>query len=157
RLLAARLARVTHAIVIGVRLIGVRRPRTVVAGIPMPVVVGVARVRGNQPGAAIQVAAHAVSVGVVERVVWTDVAGVADAITVGVELPWIGDCRTVVDGARVPGKARVTGAVPVQVLAGVAGIPDAVVVEVLLAGVRPRRAVVARVAEPVPIRVHLIG
>jgi hypothetical protein len=66
------------------------------------VVVGILPGRPRIRRAEVQVAADAVAVGVVERIVGAGVAGVAVAVMIGVGLHGIGDRRTVVAQISVP-------------------------------------------------------
>jgi len=161
----------------GVFLSGVGNPWAVVAGVGQAVPIAVPLVRIEHGRAVVDGAAHAVPVGVVERIGGTGVAGVpqpvpidvllarvrrgravvariSPAVMVSIDLGDIEAIGTIVDGAHI-GESRRSEPIVVRVGAGIAGVSRAVMVGVFLSRVGLRGAVVAGVSQAVAVRVGL--
>ena len=85
------------------------------------------------------------------------VTSIPDPVAVGIDLIRVGDRRAVVVGARSGlDSADVSATIPIAVLTGVTRVPQSIRVRILLGRVRHSGAIVAGVAKPVPVGVHLI-
>ena len=174
-----RFARVTEAVGVAVFLRRVRQVRAVVAHVSPPVIVPIPLIDVGHARTVVTVAAEPILVGVIQCVKRTRVAGVPHGVEVGVLLRGVrhgrtvvakiahpvsvrvglravGDIRTVVDRTGVGGEPRITEAVLVGVGARIAGVGHAVLVGILLRRIVDR-AVVARVAYTISVRVRLRG
>jgi hypothetical protein len=149
----------------------VRRARVVrIARVPCPVAIGIgaeiARIactvaiavglpRIEYRRAVVDRGTVPVTVDVVLGLGRADVAHVADAVVVAVELGRVRLVGTVVLEAHVRGETGIAEAVPIRVGARVAGVSAPVAVEVRLARIGGRRAVVARITDAVEVAVLL--